>query len=647
MDEAKERVLAALDERADEVINKYMWAAGGAAAINPFPLLDLAGGSAITVKMVLDLAGVYQQQIDADTIVTLLGQLGKNLIAMVGASAAAPALAAAIGSLLKTVPGIGTIAGGVDARTGAGAGDALDRPRVLRILPQRDAAAAGRPGRAGPPRMGGSDAARAAPEIDSIGPRAAGKGSTIDVYGLERMKTRIATQLAAHRTPYASPVLRSTTTKRRWPRSASAIEQFSRLQSREERALAAARSRSVARDGREAGGGQGRDRRVRRDQHRQIGADQRARGEAVAEVNVRGGWTKDVWNVGWDGAGYCVPGLADSQVVLIDTPGLNEVDGAQRAAMAHEAAARADLVLFVTDSDLNEVEYSALVELAASHKPILLVLNKADLYTPQELAELMSVFHGPAAGRASSIRKTSSRRRPIRGRWNTTSNRPTAARGRNGASRTPDVAALRERILEVLAAEGKALVALNAAMYAADKSDRMGALRVRMRNEKATATIWSFAVMKALGVASNPLAVADVVGGTAVDATMVVTLGKVYGIEITTANARELITSILKAAGWVMLSEAAVSYASSFFKAVTGGWGTVLTALPQGAAAGYGSYIVGQAARYYFEHGASWGQQGPKRVVTRILENTDKQSVLQRLKEEIKKKISLNRYAGK
>ena len=112
VDESKQRVLAALDERADEVINKYMWAAGGATAINPFPLLDLAGGSAITVKMVIDLAGVYQQRIDADTVVTLLGQLGKNLVAMVGASAAAPALAVAIGSLLKTVPGIGTIAGG-------------------------------------------------------------------------------------------------------------------------------------------------------------------------------------------------------------------------------------------------------------------------------------------------------------------------------------------------------------------------------------------------------------------------------------------------------------------------------------------------------------------------------------------------------
>ncbi len=117
-------------------------------------------------------------------------------------------------------------------------------------------------------------------------------------------------------------------------------------------------------------------------------------GEAVAEVSVRGGWTKDVWNLNWKGAGYCVPGLADSQVVLIDTPGLNEVDGTQRGTMAHDAAARADLVLFVVDSDLNEVEYSALTELAASHKPIILVLNKADLYPPKDLAELMSVFQG-------------------------------------------------------------------------------------------------------------------------------------------------------------------------------------------------------------------------------------------------------------
>jgi small GTP-binding protein len=369
-------------------------------------------------------------------------------------------------------------------------------------------------------------------------------------------------------------------------------------------------------------------------------------GEAVAQVNVRGGWTREVWKVGWQGAAYCVPGLADSQVVLIDTPGLNEIDGAQRAEMAREAAQRADLVLFVTDSDLNEVEYSALVELAASHKPLLLVLNKSDLYTPEELAELMDVFRGARlAGVVEPANVILAKADPRQVEYVIQS--PDGRTSHQWRRPVPDVEALRGRILEVLEMEGKALVALNAAMYAADRSDRMGALRVRMRNEKATAAIWSFAVMKSLAVALNPGTVLDVLGGTAVDATMVVALGRVYGIQITTANARDLIASILQAAGWVMLGEAVVSYTSSLVKGLTFGYSTVLTALPQGAAAGYGSYIVGQAARFYFEHGASWGKQGPKRVVTQILANTDRRSILRRLKDEIKGKISLNRYAAK
>jgi small GTP-binding protein len=369
-------------------------------------------------------------------------------------------------------------------------------------------------------------------------------------------------------------------------------------------------------------------------------------GQAVADVNVRGGWTKDVWNVHWNGAGYCVPGLANSQLVLVDTPGLNEVDGAQRAEIAQEAAARADLVLFVTDSDLNDVEYSALIELAASHKPIILVLNKADLYDPKEITELMSVFRGPRlAGLVNPENVVTAKADPRQVEYHVES-----ADGRTRQEwrkPAPDVAALRERILDVLDAEGKALIALNAAMYAADKSDRMGAVRVRMRNERATSTIWSFAVMKSLGVALNPYPVADVLGGTVCDVTMVVTLGRIYGIPITTANARDLVTSIARAAGVVMGVEWLVHAASSVFKGLTLGFGTVVTAIPQGAAAGWGSYIVGESARYYFEHGASWGPQGPKRVITRILENTDKQSVLQRLKDEIRKKISVNRHAGK
>jgi len=113
VDEAKQRVRAVLDTRAEEIISSHMWAAGGAAGVNPIPLLDIAGGSAITVKMVLELARVYKQPIDSDTVVKMLEQLGKNLVAMIGATAATPAVAGAIGTMLKTVPGIGTIAGGL------------------------------------------------------------------------------------------------------------------------------------------------------------------------------------------------------------------------------------------------------------------------------------------------------------------------------------------------------------------------------------------------------------------------------------------------------------------------------------------------------------------------------------------------------
>ena len=106
------RVEEALDKQAWEVVDRYTWACGAAAALSPLPLLDLFASSAFTVKMVVDLARVYRQEIDFDIAVNLLAQLGKNLIAILGVNAAAPVVTAALASLLKTVPIAGTIAGG-------------------------------------------------------------------------------------------------------------------------------------------------------------------------------------------------------------------------------------------------------------------------------------------------------------------------------------------------------------------------------------------------------------------------------------------------------------------------------------------------------------------------------------------------------
>jgi uncharacterized protein (DUF697 family) len=112
VEDAHRHAEEALDRQAREVVDRYTWACGAAAALSPLPLLDLFASSALTVKMVLDLARVYRQQLDFDIAANLLAQLGKNLIAILGVNAAAPAVTAALASLLKAVPVAGTIAGG-------------------------------------------------------------------------------------------------------------------------------------------------------------------------------------------------------------------------------------------------------------------------------------------------------------------------------------------------------------------------------------------------------------------------------------------------------------------------------------------------------------------------------------------------------
>lgn len=367
-------------------------------------------------------------------------------------------------------------------------------------------------------------------------------------------------------------------------------------------------------------------------------------GRDVAAVDVRGGWTKEVWQVEWNGCGYVVPGFAASQVVLVDTPGLNEVGGQSRADMAREAAAQAELILFVTDSDLNETEYSALQAISAINKPIILVLNKLDIYSPDQRKRLLDVLQGE---RVSSLLPP--------GQVVTTSADPREIEymieSADGKVRSewrkpqPNVADLKALILEVLDREGLSLIALNAAMYAADKSDRIASLRIQLRDRKATQTIAGFAVLKAVAVALNPLPVVDVFGGSALDISMVLTLAHIYGLEMSWMHARKLVNSILHAAGWVLVGELATSALSSLMKGATFGMSTAISAIPQGSAAGFGSYIVGQAAKYYLEHGSSWGGEAPKSVVHRILETTDKQSVLEHLRAEIKRKLTTNPHA--
>ncbi len=367
-------------------------------------------------------------------------------------------------------------------------------------------------------------------------------------------------------------------------------------------------------------------------------------GRAVTEVDVRGGWTKEAWNIEWDACGYTLPGFADSQVTLIDTPGLNEVGGAVRGDLARQVAARADLVLFVTDSDLNEAEHAALVELAAVQKPLLVVLNKIDLYSPEERERLLDVIRHKRLAHLvepDAVVTAAADPRP----------REYILQSADGREESqwrkpePDVTAVKLAILEMLERDGLAMIALNAALYASDKTDRIGAMRVRLRERHAQAIIWRYALAKGIIVAANPVPGLDVSGGGTADAAMIFHLARVYGMELTWENALGLAVSIGKSAGLVLGGELTGHLIAWAGKTLSFGYATPLTALVQGPIAAFSSYVVGQASRYYFEQGASWGSEGPKRAVTRILNSIDRESVLHRFKEEIRRRLRTNPHA--
>ncbi|REK12890.1 MAG: DUF697 domain-containing protein [Planctomycetota bacterium] len=111
--EAKAHVQSELDAQARRIVDASMWQAGAAAALSPLPVVDVAAGLGITSHMVVRMARVYRQKIDLETASRLISELGKQLVSVAGANVAAPLAASGVASALKSVPGAGTITGGV------------------------------------------------------------------------------------------------------------------------------------------------------------------------------------------------------------------------------------------------------------------------------------------------------------------------------------------------------------------------------------------------------------------------------------------------------------------------------------------------------------------------------------------------------
>ncbi len=327
-------------------------------------------------------------------------------------------------------------------------------------------------------------------------------------------------------------------------------------------------------------------------------------------------------------------------VFLIDTPGLDEAGGEDRESLAKEVAGRSDLVIFVIDGDITDTELDALKAAIAEGRPILLALNKSDLYTSTERDALLRSVREKTAGIIDPehvIAVAANPRPQLLLEIDDDGNERELQRPRD-----PDIAALRLKLWEILEAEGKTLAALNASLFASDLSDQVGRRILAARRELGEKLVRTYCVAKGIAVAFNPVPVADLFAAAFIDVGMVVHLSKVYDLPLNQKEAGSIVKVIMAESAALMGTVWALHFVSSALKVGTIGLSTILTAGAQGAIAYYSTYLVGQAAAEYLAEGKSWGDGGPKLVVKQILDSLDRDTVLRDAKREIQARLGLS-----
>lgn len=320
-------------------------------------------------------------------------------------------------------------------------------------------------------------------------------------------------------------------------------------------------------------------------------------------------------------------------VYLIDTPGINEIDGEARERLAHEVANRSDLLLFVVDSDLTDVELVALKTVAETQRPIVLVVNKADQYNDEEILTLRTIIRKRVKGIIASKNIVFTAASPSKQTViyvDEDGNEQETIR-----QRPVDIINLKSRLWEIVEAEGKTLSALNASLFAGNLSEQLGEKILATRKELGEETIHMYCVGKGVAVALNPIPIADLLAAAAIDVSMVIHLSRIYGLPMSKSEAGDLIKTIAAQMLVLYATFWAIHLASSALKIGTAGFSTVVTGLAQGAVAWYSTLVVGRVAEDYLAKGKSWGESGPKLIVQNILDSLDRDSVMSDAKEEI------------
>ena len=295
----------------------------------------------------------------------------------------------------------------------------------------------------------------------------------------------------------------------------------------------------------------------------------------------------------------------ERKILIADTPGILEagVAGTQREQLARQLATEANLLLFVVDNDLRRSEYEPLRALVEIGKRSLLILNKTDLYTEEDrdkilarLRERVHEFIVPTDVLAIAAN-------------------PQSVTLENGEIfyPEPDIVPLLRRMAAVLRAEGEDLVADNILLQSQRLGEEARTLIDTQRRRQAEKVVERYQWIGAGVVFVTPLPVVDLLATAAVNAQMVVEIGKVYGCELNLERGRELALSLAKTLASLGIIKGVMQLVTTALQMSVATF--VVGRAIQSVSAAYLTRIAGKSFIEYFRHNQEWGDGGMTQVV--------------------------------
>jgi hypothetical protein len=295
------------------------------------------------------------------------------------------------------------------------------------------------------------------------------------------------------------------------------------------------------------------------------------------------------------------------QILITDTPGILEagIAGTEREQLARQLATEADLLLFVVDNDLRQSEYDPLRRLAEIGKRSLLVLNKTDLYSEDDKETILARLRQRIRGFIATSDVVAIAANP----------QSVVLENRETFQPDPDVMPLIRRLAAVLRAEGEDLVADNILLQSQRLGEEARRLIDSQRQRQAEKVVERFQWIGAGVIAVTPLPVVDLLATAAVNAQMVVEIGRIYGCELNMERGRELALSLGKTLASLGIVKGAIELLS---RALQLNVATFMVGKAiQGVTAAYLTRIAGKSFIEYFRHDQDWGDGGITEVVQR------------------------------